>query len=341
MIERVRREDRPDRPALAIIMVDNPPVNAMSPGIPGGILAHLATAEACPEIRGALIVAGGRGGFSGADIRFQGGAWPEAEPKLIDLIDGLERGTFPVAILLQQHALGGGLEIAMACHWRIAAPGTRLGQPEIKLGIPPGAGGTQRLPRLVGVQRALDIILSGEPIDATEAAEAGLVDCLTGSAQPLEDAAAQFDAWLSNPVIPLKASERVVANADRTAVEAARDRAARKMRGEPAAAACIDAIEAAVTMPFAEGLRLERARFLECVVSPEAAALRHLFFAERSARQVEGVAKSTRPAPPTIAAVIGGGTMGVGIALTLLPVMDGVILIERDQAALDRATKRI
>ncbi|MEM9371036.1 MAG: FAD-dependent oxidoreductase, partial [Pseudomonadota bacterium] len=338
---RVLLENLDDWPGLAVVTVDNPPVNAMSPGIPRQILEKIAQAEGEDTIHALLIKAGGEGGLSGADIRFQGADWPEAEPKLVDLIEGLESTSCPVAILMQKHTFGGGLEIAMACGWRIATPSALLGQPEIKLGIPPGAGGTQRLPRLIGAKAALDMILTGEPIVAERAKELGVVDYVTGSDTPIADALSFLESQNSLGKRPRKASERNIFDADSKHFAAARLRLNRQLRGQPAAAACIDAVEAATELPLDQGLKFERSRFLECVASPEAAAMRHLFFAERSARAYPGVTKETARRPVREVAVIGAGTMGAGIALALLGSGRKVTLIERDIEALDLGTAKI
>lgn len=163
---------------VRLVLLENPPVNAISPGVPRQVIDALVDAESDAGISGVIIAGGGTGDFAGADIRFQGSAWPEEEPRLPALIAALDAAAKPTLALVRANALGGGLEIAMACRFRAATSDTRLGQPEVNLGIPPGAGGTQRLPRLVGVERALKMILGGNPVTAEEAHEIGLVDLL-------------------------------------------------------------------------------------------------------------------------------------------------------------------
>jgi len=327
-------------PSIAVITVDNPPVNAMSIGVPGAIIARLEEAQADRDIAGVVLCAGGSGGFAGADIRVQGKAWPEDEPTLSEMVARLENSTLPVAALLRRNALGGGLEIGMACRYRVATPGTQLGQPEVKLGIPPGGGGTQRLPRLTGVQAALDMIVGGDPIDAKKGHDIGLIDALAASDDPVSEAAAYLASQVESGLRP-PTRDRSVDGTDPTLFESARTVAARKQRGQLAPLACIDCVEASTTLPFDEGLKFERQKFGECVSSDQAAAMRHAFFAERQIGKVPGLAKNTPVRDINTVMVIGAGTMGSGIAMCFANAGIAVTLVERQQEALDRGLSRI
>ncbi len=326
---------------IALVGIENPPVNAMSIGVPGGILSALTQVNEADDAIATLIVPGGSGILGGADIKTQGKPWPEEEPNLWELIRDLDTFTKPVGILLRRNALGGGLEISMGCHYRIATEGTKLGQPEVKLGIPPGGGGTQRLPRLVGADRALDMILGGDPIDAAAGLEAGLVDLVVGADGAVDAAAAFMVERAAAGGKPPRARDQAVAVSDPGIFAAAREKAAKRMKGLTAPLVCIDCVEAAANTPFDEGLAFERKLFLECVASDEAAALRHVFFAERQAKKVPGIDKSVEARPLATAAVLGAGTMGGGIALCFANAGIPVTVIERDEAALERGMKRI
>ncbi len=308
----------------------------MSPGLPGAIMEAVEAAVASGA--GAiLLLPGGSGVLAGADISMQGKAWPEGEPLMSELITMLDACPLPTAIMLQKSALGGGLEIALACRWRLAAPGTKLGQPEVNLGIPPGAGGTQRLPRVVGAKVALDMIVTGKPVSAEVAFKNGLVDALVAT----EEEALEFlGEELTAGRIPSPTGTRSVAEAGDDVFEAARTLAARKRRGEDAAVEAIAAVEASRHLPLAEGLKLERAAYERLVKAPQAAAMRHMFFSER--RALKGhVDTSATPRPFRQVAVLGAGTMGVGIALACLMKGLGVRVLERAQDPLDRGIERI
>ncbi|MFN0114073.1 MAG: 3-hydroxyacyl-CoA dehydrogenase NAD-binding domain-containing protein [Paracoccaceae bacterium] len=328
-----------DEGRVRVVTFLNPPVNAMSPGLPGAVIGALRGAGA--DGAGAvLLLPGGEGGLAGADIAMQGKPWPAGEPKLTDLVAAIGASPVPVAILLRRFALGGGLEIALACRWRIATPDVRLGQTELRLGIPPGAGGTQLLPRVVGVGAALDLILSAREVTGTEAAALGLVDHLVTSPDPAAQAAAFLAQELAAGRIPPPTGARPVPPADPAVFAAARADAAKKRRGETAPEAAIAAIEAATRHPLAEGLAEERRLFTACVSSPQAAALRHVFFAERSALKGHGVDDVT-PRPVGTVAILGAGTMGTGIALACLGAGLSVRLIDPAPEGLSRGGKRI
>jgi 3-hydroxyacyl-CoA dehydrogenase len=338
---RVTIEYPNDSKDIAIIMINNPPVNAISIGVPDAILDCIQSLEAADETLSILIVGAGKGIFGGADIKVQGKPWPEGKANLIDLISELEQVKKPVGILLQSAAVGGGLEIAMACRYRIALSGTKLGQPEITLGIPPGAGGTQRLPRLVGVDKALDMILSGKPILAEEALETGLVDCIVSINAPLEESVKfMLEQNLKSDMNP-RTSERDIVIQNPLIFDGARDRVAKRFKGQMSPLACIDCVEAATTMPFEQGLAYERQRYLECVTSEEAKSMRHIFFAERASKKIPGIAKDIKLRKIEKAAVVGAGTMGVGIAMCFARSEIPVTLVEIDMKSLSRGLNRI
>ncbi|MDJ0683262.1 MAG: 3-hydroxyacyl-CoA dehydrogenase NAD-binding domain-containing protein [Alphaproteobacteria bacterium] len=330
-------------PRIAILLIENPPVNAMSIGVARAAIAELDAANADSSIAGVVLAAGGSGVFGGADVKQQGKGWPPGEPTLSDLIAAIEGSPKPVAVLLSKAALGGGLEIGLGGRFRLATAGTRLGQPEVKLGIPPGAGGTQRLPRLVGVKRALEMILQGEPILAEEGARIGLIDTVIPSDEQdrLGFAARFLRDRIDAGDLPPPVSARPVAGADPAEFDAVRSMAAKRSRGQTAPLVCIDCVEQAGRSDFADGLRYERARFEECVVSDQAVALRHVFFAERQARKVVGLDTDANARPIARVAVLGAGTMGTGIALCFAAADLPVTLIERDAAALESGLKTI
>ena len=261
------------------------------------------------------------------------------EPGLHEVLDVIEQSPKPVVAAIHGTALGGGLEVALACHWRIGVRTARLGLPEVKLGILPGAGGTQRLPRLVGVEKALSMIVSGEPIGAEEAHRAGLLDELAEG--DLTAAAVAFAQRVVAERRPLRKvrdlDDKVAAARGKPEIFARfRESVARQTRGFRAPERCIRALEAAVERPFAEGLRLERELFLELVASPESKAQRYVFFAEREAAKVPDVPADTPVREVKSAAVIGAGTMGGGIAMNFANVGIPVTVVEVNREALDR-----
>ncbi len=325
--------------AIAIIIIDNPPVNAMSPGVPGGIMAALEAANRDTGVGAIVLMGGGRGMIAGADIRFQGKPWPKGEKRLVDLVDALDGNPKPVVAALGGAVLGGGLEIAQACNYRVVGPQASLGQPEVKLGIPPGAGGTQRLPRLVGLQAASEMILSGRPVGAAEAVKIGLADKLI-EGNLLERAVAFANEVTERTQHP-RAGERTVGLPAPDYFAKLKEDTAKKARGQNVAFAAIECLEAAVNLPFAEGLKREREIFELCAVSSEARALRHVFFAEKAASKIDGLPDGARPKSVTRVGVIGAGTMGRGITIALLDHGFEVLLAERNADALAAGIARI
>ena len=327
------------RGGVGLVLVDNPPVNAFSVGVPRGIMEALAAAVTDAEISAVVVAGSGRTFIAGADIK-RLGAWPEGEPNLRDAIVACEASEKPVVAAIHGHALGGGLELAMACHYRVCTADARLGQPEVRIGVPPGAGGTQRLPRLVGVEGALRMILSGTPITGSEAARIGLVDrALEGG---LIDEAVAFAAERARSGGPHpKVRDRQARLDDPGIFDATRKQIERRARGQRAPYACIECVEAAVQLPFDEGLAREYEVFDVQVRSPEAAALRHVFFAERQIGKVPGVGRDVALRDIREGAVIGAGTMGSGIAMNFANAGIPVKLFDVGREQIDRAMAAI
>ncbi|MEO7986895.1 MAG: 3-hydroxyacyl-CoA dehydrogenase NAD-binding domain-containing protein, partial [Gemmatimonadales bacterium] len=305
-----------------------------------GIAEALARAQADPAIR-AIVLTGSGGLFSGgADIREFGTPASTTDPTLRRLIELVETSTKPVVAAIAGVCLGGGLELAMAAHYRVASADAKLGLPEVKLGLLPGGGGTQRLPRLVGVERAIEMIVSGELVAARDLTNTGLLDRVV-EGDPLAaavDFAASDDVTMKAPPrtrdIPLDEPNLAAL------CQAARGRLMTQRPRLPATLRAVEAIEAA-GKSFDEGLAVERAAFLELMETPESKGLRHAFFAERAAGKVDGITAATPVRPLDQAAVIGAGTMGAGIAVALLDAGIPLWLVESDQAALDRGLSRV
>ena len=326
--------------AVGVITIDNPPVNAMSPGVPGAILARLSEAQADDAIEAVVLRGAGKGALAGADIRSFGKPWPEGEPTLRDVIPAIEQSAKPVIAALSGYCLGGALEMALSCHYRVASRKTQVGQPEVALGFPPGAGGTQRLPRLAGVEKALAMIVDGTPIDAGEAAEHGILDRVIDG-DLLEGAVAFAQERIAaGPPHPL-ARERTPELKDPEIFATTRARLERRARGQRAPVACLECVELALELPFDEGIRKEREIFAACMASAESTALRHVFFAERAARRVPGIDKETPVRPIESAAIVGAGTMGRGIATCFANAGIPVRLMDSDSDALERALAAI
>ncbi len=321
---------------VAVLAMDNPPVNALGLALRSGLMDALDALRGDPAVE-AIVIAGTARAFSGgADITEFG--TPMVDPNLRQVITAIEDMPVPVVAAIQGVALGGGLELALGCHARVAWEGARLGLPEVKLGLLPGAGGTQRLPRVVGVEKALSMIVTGTPISAKDAAACGLADALLTGAYP--DAAVE---WARN----LPERRRVRDREDQ--LEPARadpgliDRIAApllKASGASAPRACVESVRAAVTMPFDDGAANERRLFEELVTGDESRAQRHAFFAEREAQKAK-LPPGTTPRPISRAAVIGAGTMGGGIAMCFANAGIPVTVIETEQAALDRGMARV
>ncbi|WP_312591601.1 3-hydroxyacyl-CoA dehydrogenase NAD-binding domain-containing protein [Stutzerimonas nitrititolerans] len=337
MSELVRLQRRDE---IALIIADNPPVNALGQAVRQGLLQAFQAAEADPQVAAVVLLCEGSTFFAGADIKEFGK--PPMAPSLPEVIDAIEGGSKPSVAVIHGTALGGGLEVALGCHYRIARADAKVGLPEVKLGLLPGAGGTQRLPRLAGVAQALDMILSGAPIASTEARDHHIVDELFEG--DLTDAGLAYARRLLQEGRGVRRSgeqTRGLEGTDNAALIAARHaEVVKRSPGLFSPLRCIAAVEAATRLPLAEGLERERELFLECLNSPQRAALVHAFFAERQAAKIADLPVDTRPREIRTAAVIGGGTMGVGIALCFANAGVPVKLLEVGDEALQRALQR-
>ncbi len=334
--------DYETRGAVAVITVQNPPVNALSFGVPDGIIAGVEASEADPEITAMVLIGAGRTFIAGADIRQFGKPRPEGAKSLLDVIERFEAATKPVIVAIHGTALGGGLECAMGGHYRCAVPSAKLGQPEVKIGIIPGAGGTQRLPRLVGVEKGLEMCVVGEPVSAAEAKSLGLIDEVIDG--DLLDGAVAFAERVVAEGAVLKRvrdDDSKVKGADGALFDACAKKIARKARGYVAPWKCIEAVRAATELPMDEGLARERELFDECMASPQSKGLMHAFFAERAANKVAGITKETPTMPVARGGVIGAGTMGGGIAMNFANAGIPVRLTDASQELLDKGLARI
>lgn len=327
------------RGRVGLVTIDNPPVNALSAPVRQGLAAAIEQANADKAVIAIVIASVGKAFIAGADISEFGK--PPTPPALPDLLDAIEGSAKPVVAAIQSVALGGGLEVALACHGRVALPAAKLGLPEVKLGLIPGAGGTQRLPRLIGAAKAFPIMLSGESISAGQALEHGLLDEVVSS--DVVAAAMRLAEGLAaerRRPVSSETSSRLT-ETDREAFEALAAEALKKADGMPNVPALVEAVRGAFTLPFAEGLAAERRLFLPLVKDPRSQALRHVFFAEREIAKVPGIGPEVKPRAIESAAVIGAGTMGGGIAMCFANAGVPVTLIETTQAQLDNGMNRI
>jgi 3-hydroxyacyl-CoA dehydrogenase len=329
---------------IAVITINNPPVNALSPGVPQGIAEALDQIEQDENIKAVLLIGGGRTFIAGADIK-EFGKMTSGKSRgagLLPFLLKIEDSKKPVIVAIHGTAFGGGLEVAMACHYRVAISSAQVGQPEVKLGIIPGAAGTQRLPRLAGIAKAVEMCTTGNPIRAAEALQFGIVDrIIEGDLLPGAIAFAREVAAKPAPKTRER-NEKLGTEADNAAIfSAARETVAKKQRGLLAPVAAITAIEAATTLPFAEGCQVEQKLFIECLFSEQSKALIHVFFSEREVGKIPDVPKETPLLPVKSAAVVGAGTMGGGIAMVLANAGIPVLLKDADQAALDRGLATI
>jgi 3-hydroxyacyl-CoA dehydrogenase len=319
----------------AVIYLNNPPVNGMGHALREELAGHLDAAWADPGVDAIVITGAGKLFCGGADIKAFNTPASRAEPSSRTIVRRIEESAKPVIAAIHGSALGLGLELAMGCHYRIAQRGARLGLPEVKLGLLPGGGGTQRLPRLAGVEAAVKMIVEGNPVSADEALAMGLVDEV--AAGELLPAALDFARRVAKGTAHAVASQRQAKTpADAGFFEAQRKRVATSKRGQPAPLECLACIEAATTMPFDEGMKFERERFDVLVNGTESKAMRHLFLAERAAAKIPGIPADVAPAKIGKVAVIGAGTMGSGIAMSFASAGVPVILFE----ALDEALQR-
>ncbi len=317
---------------VGVIAINHPPVNALSSGVLEGIHAALRALEANPDVRAIVVIGGGRTFVAGADIKefVEITAGRGTLPAFHPVLDAIENCAKPVIMAIHGTALGGGLELAMAGHYRVATPDAQVGQPEVKIGLIPGAGGTQRLPRLAGVAKAAEMCAFGEPISARDALNAGIVDKLIDG--DLREGAMEFARNATG--IP-RTRDLPVTPADISGVR-------KKLRRNPTAPhAALDAVEAAMTLPFAEGIQREAEIFERCLHSDQCKALIHAFFAERAVAKIPDIPKDTALYTIRSAGVVGAGTMGGGIAMALANAGIPVRIKDAEQSALDRGLATI
>jgi len=324
---------------VAVITLNNPPVNGLGLEIRQGLKTHIDQALADSAIKAVVITGNGSMFCGGADIRQFNTPKASMEPKTAASLEAIAAGSKPVIAAIHGNALGGGLELALGCHYRISTADANLGLPEVKLGLLPGGGGTQRLPRLIGAEKALDMIVSGKPVNGAKAMKLGLVDKVVD--RDLVKAAVAFAQHKagesSHPVI----AQMSVQGASEEAFASARTQAARRQRGFPAPLACIACVEAATRLPFDEGLAFERAEFTKLVEGPESKAQRYLFFAERQARKIPDIPTDTKARALDQVGIMGAGTMGAGIAMSFASAGVPVTIFEAKSEALDRGMERI
>jgi 3-hydroxyacyl-CoA dehydrogenase len=331
---------------VGILTVNNPPVNALSPGVPEGIAAGVEQFEKDDAVKAIVLIGGGRTFIAGADIREFGKMTSSGEgrrgPGFNAILDRIEKSSKPVVAAIHGTALGGGLETAMACHYRVAVPTALVGQPEVKLGIIPGAAGTQRLPRLAGVARAVEMCAGGDPISAIDAHQAGIVDQVIEG--DLLRGAVAF-ARTKIGALPRRTRDlnSKLGNEETNApiIAAGREATRKKQRNLIAPLAAIDAVEAATKLPFDEGVKREAELFQQCLFSDQSKGLIHVFFGEREVAKIPSIPKDIAQIAVNKAAVVGAGTMGGGIAMVFANAGIPVLLKETDQAALDRGLATI
>ncbi|TXC71574.1 3-hydroxyacyl-CoA dehydrogenase [Sphingomonas ginsenosidivorax] len=320
---------------VLVIISDNPPVNALGAAVRQGLDSAIRDGDADAEVAAMVIRCDGRTFFAGADITEFGK--PMQEPGLPTLVDRIEASSKPVVAAIHGTALGGGCEVALSCHYRIAVPSAKVGTPEVKLGLLPGAGGTQRIPRIAGVKLALEMTAKGDPISAKRAADAGLIDRIAGE-DSLEADAIAFAREVA-AVRPLPRASEKTATADPDAVAAFKKENGRRFHGFDAPNANIACVEkAADGSSYADGIAFEQREFMRLMMGVQSAAQRHIFFAERQASKIDGIAADTALRPVKRVGVIGAGTMGGGISMNFLSAGIPVTIVEMAQDALDRGT---
>jgi len=333
---------RVDIQRVAVVTIQNPPVNALSTAVVTELNAVLGAAISDKRVDAVVLIGGGRTFVAGADITefVRTGTGPFLPP----VLDRMETSPKPVVAAMHGSALGGGLEIAMAAHHRIGAPDLQVGQPEVNLGIIPGAQGTQRLPRLVGMAKAVDMCVTGAPVKMADAVQAGLVDRIADGDLQAAAIAFALEAVSSGGPHPRtsRRSEKLGSLSENAAIfEAGRETARRIRRNQIAPLKAIEALEAAATLPFEKGCSRESELFAECMAGEQSKALMHAFLGERLVAKVPGLPEDTATLPIARAAVIGAGTMGAGIAMVFGNAGIPVRIRETDQTALDRGMASI
>ncbi len=326
--------------AVAVITMDNPPVNGLGYDLRVGLMDGLKRASGDDAVKAVVIMGTAKAFSGGADISEFNTPKASADPTLHQIIDTIDGSKKPVVAGIGGFAMGGGLELTLACHFRVALPGTQLALPEVNLGILPGAGGTQRLPRAIGVKPAVDLMVSGKPVPSDKA-PAGLIDEIVQG--DLAKAAIAYAEKVVAEKRPLRRLRDATVTLDDAAAyfAATRDKVARESRGYPAPLKIVACAEAAVNLPFDEGRKFERARFEELVVTTESKSLRHAFFGERAVEKIPDVPKETPIVDVQRVGIVGAGTMGGGIAMSFVNAGIPVKLLEPKQEALDRGLATI
>ena len=327
---------------VAVITIDNPPVNALSPGVLEGIVACARASQEDSQIRAIVLIGAGQTFIAGADIREFGKIVSGERPRLslLPYLEALEDSPKPVVVAIHGTAFGGGLETAMSGHYRVIVPGAQVGQPEVKLGLIPGAGGTQRLPRLAGPIKAAEMCASGEPVKAQEALKLGIVDRMI-EGDLLEGAIAFAHEVMDKPIPKTRERNEKLSEGNPMVFGFIRGEVRKRARGLRAPFAAVDAVEAATKLPFEQGCEREAELFNECLYSTESKALIHAFFGERTVGKIPEIPKDTKLFEIRHAAVIGAGTMGGGIAMNYANAKIPVIVKETTQEALDRGMQTI
>jgi len=326
--------------AILVVTIDNPPVNALGQVVRQGLVTAMQQAETDAAVRAVLLVGAGKAFIAGADIREFGK--PPVPPSLPEACAAIENCSKPVVAAIHGAALGGGLEVAMSAHYRLALPAASLGLPEVLLGLLPGSGGTQRAPRLMGIKPATELMLGGKPMNAKAALKAGLVDRLAEGTDAVAAGLAYANELLAQNAPVRRTRDIVIADpaAALAELEVLQAETAKKSRGLFSPLKIIECVQAAVQKPFDEALAFERAQFIECVASPQRAGLVHAFFAEREVAKVPE-AKLAAPRAFSTIAIIGGGTMGAGITVSALDAGFSVTMIERDAESIARGRKNV
>jgi 3-hydroxyacyl-CoA dehydrogenase len=330
---------------IAVITINNPPVNALSPGVPEGIGDAIEQIGKDGSVKAAVLIGGGRTFVAGADIKEFGkmtSGKSERGAGLLPFLLKIEDSSKPVVVAIHGTAFGGGLELAMSGHYRVAKPDAQVGQPEVKLGIIPGAGGTQRLPRLAGVAKAVEMCVDGKPVKAPDALQHGIIDRLI-EGDLLAGAVAFAREIVEKPASKTRERKEKLGTPEENALifAVAREAARTKQRGLMAPLAAIDAVEAATKLPFDQGCEKEKELFVKCLFSDQSKALIHVFFGEREVGKIPDIPKETPLIPVNKAAVVGAGTMGGGIAMVFANAGVPVLLKDTDQPALDRGMANI
>ena len=320
---------------IAVITLNNPPVNGLGHATRSGIFDGLKKALADNAVKAIVITGAGKAFSGGADIKEFNTPKSSAEPNLHTVIAAIEAADKPVVAAVHSVAMGGGLELALGCHYRVASPGAQIALPEVKLGLLPGAGGTQRLPRVVGVETALNMIVSGNPVMSEKLAGTKLFDQMI-EGDLMAGAIAFAGEIAGRRPLPKVRDIRIDLPNHEAFFQFARNTVGAMAKNFPAPLKCVDCVEAAVTLPFEEGMKVERENFLALVQTTESKALRHYFFGERAASKIPDVPEDTPKRPIKSAAVIGAGTMGGGIAMNFANAGIPVVVLEVNQEALDK-----